>query len=379
MNELDETLEQLHREARTAPADLSAARARLLAEFDTGPAAAVVPLPARPRPTRRLRFALPVAAAVAGVVAVTVVLVQQRPAGPAAAPPVRPPAPVPTTAAPTAAAPDIRLMSAVQVLTRAADLTVGAADAPVGPGQFRYVAEHTWVGRGVQTGDGSTGYTYLWEQEVDRWIPADEHDVWQETRKILHTGKFLGGSVPQAQAPEPPITDTDQGQWQGRCGDFFPQAKPPKKCGDASDWDSPAFYAALPHDPAALYAKLQQLTKGRGSTPSVMFHFGIEILRAGQMPAQLRAQWYRALAKIPGITVLAAEANLDGRTGVALGLDDRHEIRQLIIDPVTGAFIGERTVAGAEPDEAWIKPGTELGASAITTAVADRLGEVPPK
>ncbi|MEV7098975.1 CU044_5270 family protein [Amycolatopsis sp. NPDC051045] len=375
MNELDETLELLHREARTAPADLSAARARLLAELDAEPAAPVVPL----RPKRLRRFALPVAAAVAGVVAVTTVLVRQPPAGPAAAPPpVRTSAPVPAAPVPTAAAPDIRLMSAAQVLTRAADLTVGAADQPVGPGQFRYVAEHTWVRRGVQTGD-ATGYTYLWEQEVDRWIPADEHDVWQETRKILSTGKFLGGSVPQSQAPEPEITNTDQGQWQGRCGDFFPKSKPAKKCGDAGDWDSPAFYAALPHDPAALYAKLQQLTKGRGSTPSVMFHFGIEILRAGQMPAQLRAQWYRALAKIPGITVLAAEANLDGRTGVALGLDDRHEIRQLIIDPVTGRFIGERTIAGAEPEEPWIEPGTEIGASAITTAVAGRLGEVPPK
>ena len=162
--------------------------------------------------------------------------------------------------------------------------------------------------------------------------------------------------MPQSQAPEPEITDTDQGRWQGRCGDFFPKAKPAKKCDDPTDWDSPAFYATLPHDPAQLYKKLQNLTKGRGSTPAAMFHFGTEILRAGQMPAELRAQWYRALAKIPGMTVLAAETNLDGRTGVALGLDDRHEIRQLIIDPATGGFIGERTVAGAEPSEAWIKP-----------------------
>ncbi|MBE1494418.1 hypothetical protein H4696_001518 [Amycolatopsis lexingtonensis] len=355
MNELDETLELLHRDARTAPADLTAARAKVMAELDSS----VIPL----RRKRLRRFAVPVAAAVAALTAVVVV----RPSEPA--PPAAGPAPVP--AAPV---PDVKLMSAVQVLNRAADLSVGAVDQPVGPGQFRLVAEHTWVGRGVQTADGA-GYTYLWEQEVDRWIPAAERDVWQETRKILSTGKFLGGSVPQAQAPEPEITNTDQGQWRGACGDFFPKAKPAKKCGDPADWDSPAFYAALPHDPAALYAKLRDLTKGRGSTPTVMFHFGIEILRAGLMPAELRAQWYRALAKIPGITVLAASANLDGRSGVALGLDDRHEIRQLIIDPVTGGFIGERTIAGAEPTDPWIKPGTELGASAITTSVVGALGE----
>ncbi|MCR6483909.1 CU044_5270 family protein [Amycolatopsis sp. OK19-0408] len=359
MHELDETLELLHRDARTAPADLTAARARLMAELDTAP----VPL----RPRRARRFALPVAAAVAGVVAVTVVVAQPEPSGPAAGPAVT-----------SSGAPDIRLMSAAQVLNRAADLSVGAVDQPVGPGQFKYVSEHTWVQRGVWSSE-TTGYTYLWEQQIDRWIPADAHDVWQENRKILDTGKFLGGTMPQSQAPVPEVTKTDQGQWQGRCGDFFPKSKPAKKCDDPTDWDSPAFYATLPNDPAGMYAKLQDLTKGRGSTPAVMFHFGIEILRAGQMPAPLRASWYRALAKIPGMKVLAAETNLDGRSGVALGLDDSHEITQLIIDPVTGQFIGERAVAGEHPDSPWIKPGTETGASAITTGVATRLGEPPAK
>ncbi|WP_410621113.1 CU044_5270 family protein [Amycolatopsis sp. cmx-8-4] len=374
MNELDETLERLHHDARTAPADLTAARAKLMAELDAG--ATVLPL----RPRRVSRFAVPVAAAVAGVVAVTTVVVVQTGSSepPVAGPAPSGPAPASSSGSSPGSSPDIRLMSAVQVLTRAADISVGAVDQPLAPGQFRYVVEHTWVGRGVQTGN-ATGYSYLWEQQIQRWIPADEHDVWQENRKILGTGKFLGGSVPQAQAPEPEITDTDQGQWQGRCGDFFPKSKPAKKCDDPTDWDSPAFYATLPHDPAQLYKKLQDLTKGRGSTPTAMFHFGTEILRSGMMPAQLRAEWYRALAKIPGMKVLAAEANLDGRTGVALGLDDRHELRQLIIDPVTGQFIGERTIAGTQPDDPWIKPGTETGASAITTAVADRLGVAPAK
>src|SRR6185295_7482911 len=88
MNELDETLELLHRDARTAPADLSAARAKLMAELEPG--ATVLPL----RPKRARRFALPVAAAVAGVVAVTVVVVQTGSSGPAATPQAAPSAPV---------------------------------------------------------------------------------------------------------------------------------------------------------------------------------------------------------------------------------------------------------------------------------------------
>ncbi|MFJ1759106.1 CU044_5270 family protein [Amycolatopsis sp. NPDC088138] len=368
MNELDEALEQLHRDARRAPADLTAARAKLMAEVDavSWPDATVIPL--RPERRRARRFALPVAAAVAGVAAATVVVVQTGSSGPGG----------PGVAAPSASAPDVRLMSATEVLTKAADLSVGAVDQPLAPGQFRYVVEHTWVQSGIRMGT-TVGYTYLWEQQIQRWIPADEHDVWQEDRKLLSTGKYLGGTVPQSQAPEPEPTDTDQGRWQGRCGDFFPASKPVKKCDDPTDPDSPAFYATLPHDPVQLYAKLQDLTEVRGSTPSVMFHYGIEILRSGMMPAGLRAEWYRALARIPGMKVLAAEANLDGRTGVALGLDDRHALTQLIVDPATGQFIGERTIAGDQPDEPWIKPGTELGASAITTAVADRIGVAPAK
>ena len=367
MNELDETLELLHRDARNAPPRLAGARARLMAEIDAEPDATVVPL------RRRRRFVLPVAAAAAGVLVLSAVAVRlgsddQAPA---------------TGQAGGTSEPKIARLSAVEVLNRAADVSVGAVDQPLKPGQFRYIVEHTWVQRTQEQGTPggapgtAQGYTYLWEQQIQRWIPADETDTWQETRKILDTSKFLGGTAPQAQDPVLPVTTTDQGQWQGRCGNFFPKAKPPKKCGDSSDWESPAFYAQLPRDPDQLYAFLADLTKGRGSTPSVMFHYGIEILRSGLMPAELRAQWYRALAKIPGIKVLDAQANLDGRVGVALGLDDQHELRQLIIDPATGQFIGERSIAGPQPDSPWIKPGTELGSSAITTAVADRLGEVP--
>ena len=62
-------------------------------------------------------------------------------------------------------------------------------------------------------------------------------------------------------------------------------------------------------------------------------------------------------------------ANLDGRFGTALGIDDPSGNRdEVIIDGRTGEFIGERQVA---PDGA-------VGAfTAVTTRGADRLGVVP--
>jgi hypothetical protein len=358
MKELDESFELLHRDARRAPASLTDARAKLMAALDTEDAS-----PQR-APRRQRRLMIPVAAtAAAAVIAVGFLVV------PSLAP--EPPALGTST-------PDVTLLSASEVLIKAADLTVGAVDQPIGPGQYRYISNHAWNTRTARIKDGSTGYTYLWELQTDRWIPADPRGVWQENRRVLDTSKFLGGSpenVAQAKAAAPQISATDQGRWVAPCGNFFPRAKPVKICGDPDDWDSAEFYAKLPRDPGRLYEFLAGITKNRGSTPQGMFHYGIQILATGLMPADLRAEWYRAMAKIPGIEVVSTQANLDGRTGIALGLSDEHEQRQLIIDPATGAFIGERTVAGAKPDEPWIKPGTETGASAIRTEVVDRMGQ----
>lgn len=358
MNELDETLDQLHRDVRRVPGSLDDARRQLMAAIDAETDDKVVPL----RPRRRRRV-LPIATAAAAVLVAAAVGIQLGSSGGGS--------PVGQQ--------DVAL-TASEVLSRAADVTVGAVGQPVGPGQFRYIVQHGWAERTVENspaGGPPSGYSYLWEQQTQTWIPADYRDTWQENRKVLDTSKFLGGTVPQSQAPVPAFSQYDQGQWQGACGDFFPKAKPVKVCGDPNDWDSPAFYAKLPRDPDQLYAFLTDLTKVRGSTPDVMFHYGLEILRSGLMPADLRAQWYRAMAKIPGMQVVARTTNLDGRDGIALGYTDEHQQEQLIIDPATGAFIGTRTVAGAQPYQSWIKPGTEIEATAISTGVVDGLGKLP--
>jgi hypothetical protein len=358
MKELDESLELLHRDARRAPASLTDAQAKLMAALDAETAEGTEPQRA---PWRRRRLVIPVAAAAAAAVIAVGFQVARSPASES---------PVLGTSDP-----EVTLLSAADVLARAADLTVRTVDEPLGPNQYRYIAEHVWTTRGVRATEADMGYTYLWEQQVERWIPADPRGVWRETRKVLDTSKFLGGSAPEAKAAPPAITSTDQGEWMAPCGAFFPRAKSVKACGGPDDWDSVEFYAKLPRDPDRLYAFLVEATKYHGSTPQVMFHYGIQILSTGLMPAGLRGPWYRAMAKIPGIKVIDNQADLDGRTGIALGLTDENVQRQLIIDPATGAFIGERTVAGAKPSDPWIKPGTEIGASAIRTAVVDSLVE----
>lgn len=341
MKELDEAFELLHREARETPGDLVGARARLMAELD-----GVTPL------RKRRRWVLPAAAAAVVLVAagtVGVVVTRQR---------------------------TLTVATASEVLLRAADsIDVGAVEPKVGSGQYLLRVEHVRSSRsGSEKPDSSVGYSYLLEQQISRWIPANDRDVWQETRKVLGSPQLLGQNLPDGQAPPLGIQPTDDGEWAGPCGDFFPNAKPEKVCGDPDDWDSPVFYARLPRDPDALYGRLKELTANRGSAPDTMFHHAIQILATGMMPADLRAQWYRAIAQIPGIRIVDQATTLDGRDGVALGLTTEHEQRQLIIDPVTGEFIGERTVAGERPYQAWIKPGAETYSSSITTSVVNGRG-----
>lgn len=378
MSDLDDVLDQINHTARHSTGALDDVRARVLAaaaeeeprrsgRFATRPGS-------KPGASRRVRWAVPVAAAAAAVLATTLVVTRQ-------APPADNTALTGTTAVGTSSAPAVQLLSAQEVLNNAAD-AIKAVDPVLAPGQYRFIREHAWYQRGVTMGvpvdapdQTVRGYTWLKEVAYEKWIPQDQSQDWLERRSWLPGLKWLGGSVPQSEAQEPEATDTDTGERRGKCGNFFPNAQPAKVCGDPGDWDNPAFYEALPRDPQAIVDHLRGATAHRGSTPAVMFHWGVEMLRTGLMPADLRAGWYRALALLDGVKVHDSAVTLDGRTGVAIGIEDEKERRDLIVDPATGEFIGERTVAGPNPHYSWIEPGTVTGYSSITTKVVDAIGQ----
>nr|WP_052478698.1 CU044_5270 family protein [Kibdelosporangium sp. MJ126-NF4]CEL20060.1 putative RNA polymerase sigma (70) factor [Kibdelosporangium sp. MJ126-NF4]CTQ97284.1 putative RNA polymerase sigma (70) factor [Kibdelosporangium sp. MJ126-NF4] len=344
MKELDEAFDLLHREARGAPADLADARQRLLDEIDG----------IKPRPARR-RWMIPVAAAAAVAVAATVVTVRidwsDKPELPLAA----------------------------DVLNKAADIAaVGAVDIPVGPGQYRYIVSQGSSVITVPGRSGTTGradYPYLRQQRIERWIPADPNGLLQERRTAIGKPVYIGTEPEPATGPTQvkKLTTTEDGIRQRTCTSV-------EELSGYFGCDAPntsAFYTdTLTGDPDLLYDKLTTLTMKNGAkpTPSTMFGTGVDILSRGLMPAQLRAKWYRVLAKIPGVSVIDRRTIPDGRTGIALGLDDERGRRELIIDPATGEFIGEHTVAGPKPENPLIKPGTVMNTSAITTSVVNGLG-----
>jgi hypothetical protein len=367
--ELDRALDELHHDVRSTDAPLHRVRATVMA------AAAGTPVPAVRRRFRPAIVAAAAVAAVAAVVAGAVVVTQ----GPNDAAPSAPTAGGSTR---QGADQDVTLLSARQVLNDAADLTVNAVDRPIAPGQYLHITERGTHTRSYVTlpaadrpQSAASGYTQLVESRRDVWIPQDYTQEWLERRALVGEPVWLGGTMPQDQAPPMRPVDTDEGEWRGLCGDFFPKSKPAKVCGAQDDWDSPAFYQGLPRDGAQLHQWLVDTTAHRGSTPAGMFHYAVQVLRTGLMPADLRAHWYRALALIDGVRVVGEVTMPDGRTGLALGLDEPREQRQLVLDPTNGDFIGERMVAGEQPDYAWIAPGTVTSLVTITTTVVDAQGE----
>lgn len=84
---------------------------------------------------------------------------------------------------------------------------------------------------------------------------------------------------------------------------------------------------------------------------------------------------YRVLAGVPGIQITDSAANLDGQLGVDFAIAGDVTRNEMIIDPATGAFIGERQVLPKASDG--IPAGTVVGYTAVHTAVVDKIGRLP--
>ncbi|MFC4951121.1 hypothetical protein [Pseudonocardia sp. GCM10023141] len=199
---------------------------------------------------------------------------------------------------------------------------------------------------------------------------------WLLVRSDTGQRKWLQGSESEARAAglpadavRPPERIT------ARCGSFYgPETD---QCTGPGSWQvpTPAFLAGLPRDPAQLLARLERDVPDNIRGNAELLVYATDLLRTGLVPADLRSALYLALAHVGGVTVTAGAVNLDGRSGVALGIDVRSSRQEIIVDPATGAFIGEREVA-LRGDRS--KPaGTVLGYTSVRSGVVDQLGATP--
>ncbi|CRK60983.1 hypothetical protein [Alloactinosynnema sp. L-07] len=271
--------------------------------------------------------------------------------------------------------------AAAAALNQAAD-RVGATDQPVGPGQYRYVATRAWWMSSIATSDGGTDFAYLAENLIETWVPQTYDQEWMQRRDVTGKREWVKGTEAEAKAAGYPVDRPSwpEGERRAPCGDFYAADSNEKPCAGWSGWakPSPEFIAGLPKDAKQLYDRIRTETKGLGQTPDQEFLVYVaDFLRSGTVPAETRATVYRALAMVPGIVVTDRAANLDGKVGVAFGVQTDVARHEIIIDEATGQFIGERQTAGSGQSD--LPAGTVTSFTSVETAVVDKIGVAPSK
>jgi hypothetical protein len=254
--------------------------------------------------------------------------------------------------------------AAAEVLHSAALAAIKSVDPRVGEGEFLLVATSAVYSATSQTATNTASYLFHIEDEL--YVPADRDDDWVWVRHPAETFQTFG---PESEAAA------------GAVGDIHPGAQ-----GELLQAPAGAFYGgasggsygdlkSLPREPVQLLNYIYRVTLGAGnSADGEALVFIADRLRTGAVPADLRAAFFEAAAMIPGVTLTEGRATLDGRTGVAIGRDEGTIDRQeIIIDPDTGLFIGERRVTLMALNE--IPAGTVVAWSAVTTSVADSAPE----
>ncbi|PZG02854.1 hypothetical protein C1I99_00720 [Micromonospora deserti] len=271
--------------------------------------------------------------------------------------------------------------AAAAVLTAAAAKT-GTGDPAIQPGQYRYIATHGWSGRGTAGPDGKH-IEYLSEGLQELWVPTVWSQQWMKRTSTTGNRTWIAGTEQDAKAVGLPLEGPQQGPAEvAPCGDFNAKDDGREPCvGMPAGWQMPTeeWMAGLPRDPHKLLERLRADAPGadegndRGDVELLVY--AADALRTGLLPADLRAALYRALALVPSLKVVEHSVNLDGRTGTALGMDTDGERHDILIDPATGEFIGERQVitrtAGA------IKPGTTIAYTAVSTSTVNKIGTTP--
>lgn len=140
---------------------------------------------------------------------------------------------------------------------------------------------------------------------------------------------------------------------------------------------------ALPTDPDAMYAWLHKGENPRARSHDSAYLTATTILSDNIVPPKVAAALFRAVAKLPGVTVVGDVRDALGRSGVAIGRTDKgmQERIDWIFDEKTLEYLGERRLYAGSATSGRCgsnMPGDLLTSKAITEqAVVDKAGERP--
>ncbi|MFB9495829.1 CU044_5270 family protein [Saccharothrix mutabilis subsp. capreolus] len=263
--------------------------------------------------------------------------------------------------------------TAAEVLDLAAAHVTDARDPVLSPGQYRYTRTRDWALAVDDRGDQK--FRHLYEGVSETWRPQDWRAEWVSRYTVTGKRQWVEGTEEAARAAGVHLDEPRTTERRAPCGDFVPELGESGPCANvAGSWRHPteAFLDTLPRDPAELHRQLDQAAQ---DVPGGPLAVAADVLATAWVPEDLRAALYQALAKLPDLTVSDRAANLDGRVGVALRAGAGPQAREIVVDPSTGRFIGERVISTQEWEG--LPAGTVWSFTSVTIGVADGPGVQP--
>lgn len=259
---------------------------------------------------------------------------------------------------------------AAEVLNNAAAATIQTSDPLVGPGQYLKIETTAVYGASSVAADG-TQAAWLDKTGGQVYVPADRSGTWIWNREDRVPTTFFSEASKAAVAKMQESLAKDPGPslvgiQRAPRGAFYGSEQ------TVINGIPLAKVSSLPKDPRALLNFIRERTKGAGPSSEMEALITIaDTLRTGVIPADVRAALYKAAALIPGVTVVDKQATLNGKTGVAIGIQspDGGARQEIIIDPDTGLMIGERDVSLKATAD--FPAGTATAWTAVQTSVVN--------
>ncbi len=248
---------------------------------------------------------------------------------------------------------------ASEALRDAADRTISVSDPVVGDGEYlKITTEESFLAYEVAADGEYSAYRSTSMTEV--FVPASRGDDWVQRVTAQPATEFYGGAS-RAAAERDWANTVENGVVRivrDSDGDFV----------HARELGGEITEPVLPSDPEDALAFLHEMPYGDGTDAGAL-SYAAQLLRDGTMAAEQRSTLYRALALLPGIRITDGNAALNGRTGIAFSIDSDTTVPEIIVDPDTGQFIGERSLTPAA--QGAIPAGTVEYYTAVTTTVVD--------
>lgn len=248
--------------------------------------------------------------------------------------------------------------------------------------QYRLVCTRDWVGSGYSFLAGRSGtpalrYLTLREVHSDQWIPADSSWDWLLVQR--HTGRrrWLVGSEERARADG---IDLDRNHLDRRAqapfGDYLAEDEGRASQPRLGGWTIPdaAFLAVLPREPDQLVAQLEA-AHPRTRFAGPLTH-AAQMLRSCLFPAELRTALYGGLLGLPEISLVEDTTDQNGNDRIGLTCELNNTRHELLIDPDTGHYAGQRDTA-MPGSQLPVEPGTIVSTSRTLTTIVDALDEFP--